>query len=69
MTRYRLTNIEMLDGLVIFMGWGGNGVVKKSYVKIRDPSITFDRNVMEGCCYRINDWARVDLSWELYRPS
>ena len=65
---YTLSIIEMLDGVMIFMGWG-NCVVKNSYRKIRDPSITFDGNVMEGWCKRVKDWARGDLSFELYPPS
>ena len=65
MTIYRLTIIEMLDGLRNFMGWG-HGRVKKSYRKIRYPFITFDRDEMERCSKRVKDSPRVDLSFELY---
>ena len=49
LTIYRLTIIEILDGLRIFKGWGHDRV-KKSFRKIRDPSITFDTNEMERFC-------------------
>ena len=65
MTRYRLTNIEMLQGLVIFMV-GGDGGNINSYKKIRYHYITFDRNVMERRCKRVEDSPRGDLSFELY---
>ena len=52
-----------------FYGLGVMVLSKNSYRKIRDPSITFDRNVREGCCNRVQDWARGDLSFELYPPS
>ena len=68
MTIYRLSIIEILDGLMIFMGWGVMVLSKNSYMKFRDPSITFGGNVMERWCKRVKDWARGDLSCELYPP-
>ena len=51
-----------------FSGIGGHGCVKKSYRKIRNLFITFDRNEMKRC-KRVKDSPRGDLSFELDPPS